>query len=102
MSFLRWLLHIAYGLLALVCVAFGIYFAVENPQVIAPVIAGNALYSGSVGVWLISTLLLGVLLGFLASLLPVYSQRRRVRGLNKQLKKLERELHAAHQKVSGD
>lgn len=76
-----------FGLLALICVALGIYFAVENSQVISPVIAGYSLQSGSVGVWLICMLLLGVLLGFLASLLPIFSQHRRARGLNKQLKR---------------
>ncbi|QFT54342.1 lipopolysaccharide assembly protein LapA domain-containing protein [Microbulbifer sp. THAF38] len=102
MSFLRWLMHFFFGLLALICVALGIYFAVENSQVISPVIAGYSLQSGSVGVWLICMLLLGVLLGFLASLLPIFSQHRRARGLNKQLKKMERELQAVHRKASGD
>ncbi|WP_232053703.1 lipopolysaccharide assembly protein LapA domain-containing protein [Microbulbifer sp. GL-2] len=102
MSFLRWLMHFFFGFVALLCVALGIYIAVENPQIISPVIAGYAPFSGSVGVWLIGMLLLGVLLGFLASLLPLFSQRRRARGLSKQLKKLERELQAAHRKVSGD
>ncbi|WP_299584978.1 lipopolysaccharide assembly protein LapA domain-containing protein [uncultured Microbulbifer sp.] len=102
MSFLRWLMHFMFGLLALACVALGIYFAVENSQIISPVVAGYALQSGSVGVWLVCVLLLGILLGFLASLLPIFSQRRRVRGLSKQLKKVERELQAAHRKASGD
>ncbi|GAA5445144.1 hypothetical protein Misp06_03337 [Microbulbifer sp. NBRC 101763] len=102
MSFLRWLMHVFLGFVALLCVALGIYISVENPQIISPVIAGYSPFSGSVGVWLIAMLLLGILLGVLASLLPLFTQRRRVRGLSRQLKKMERELQAAHRKVSGD
>ncbi|WP_444931670.1 lipopolysaccharide assembly protein LapA domain-containing protein [Microbulbifer sp. SSSA002] len=102
MSFLRWLIRIVYGVVALLCVALGIYFAVANPETIAPNIVGYPLPEGSVGFWLIGFLLLGLLLGFIVSLLPVYAKRRQVKVLEKQLEKMERELRSAHRKVSGD
>ena len=102
MSFLRWLLRIFYGVLALVCIAIGIYFAVENPQTISPSFAGLVMPEGSVGFWLIGALLFGVLLGFVVSLLPFYAERRRVRGLQKQLDRTEQELYTVRRKVSGD
>ncbi|SDZ86331.1 lipopolysaccharide assembly protein LapA domain-containing protein [Microbulbifer marinus] len=102
MSFLRWLLRLFYGLLALLCIAVGVYFAVDNPDAIAPNFAGYALPSGSVGFWLIGFLLLGLLLGFVVSLVPFYAERRRARGLERQLQRLERELQTVRRQVSGD
>ncbi|WP_226876931.1 lipopolysaccharide assembly protein LapA domain-containing protein [Microbulbifer hainanensis] len=102
MSFLRWLLRLFYGLLALLCIAIGVYFAVDNPDTIAPKLAGNTLPSGSVGFWLIGFLLFGLLLGFIVSLLPYYAERRRASGLERQLQRLERELHSVRRQVSGD
>ncbi|MFI2810752.1 MULTISPECIES: LapA family protein [Microbulbifer] len=102
MSFLRWLLRILYGALALICIAIGVYFAVDNPQSIAPRFAGLVMPEGSVGFWLIGALLFGVLLGFIVSLLPLYAERRRVRGLQKQLDRTEEELYTVRRKVSGD
>ncbi|WHI46382.1 lipopolysaccharide assembly protein LapA domain-containing protein [Microbulbifer sp. JMSA004] len=102
MSFLRWLTRIVYGVVALLCIALGVYFAVANPETVAPNIVGYQLPSGSVGFWLIGFLLLGLLLGFVVSLQPIFIKRRQVRALEKQLKKMERELHSAHRKASGD
>ncbi|MCO1334105.1 lipopolysaccharide assembly protein LapA domain-containing protein [Microbulbifer sp. OS29] len=102
MSFLRWLIRIVYGVLALLCIALGIYFAVANPETITPNIVGYQLPAGSVGFWLVGFLLLGLLAGFAVSLQPIYAERRRARVLEKQLKKVERELQTAHRKVSGD
>lgn len=102
LSFLRWLLRLFYGLLALLCIAIGIYFAVDNPETISPSLGGYALRSGSVGFWLIAFLLFGVLLGFLVSLLPYYAERRRARGLERQMQRLERELYTVRRQVSGD
>ncbi|WP_346836736.1 LapA family protein [Microbulbifer sp. SAOS-129_SWC] len=102
MSFLRWLLRLFYGLLALLCIAIGIYFAVDNPDSIVPRFAGQALPAGSVGFWLIGFLLFGVLLGFVVSLLPFYAERRRAAGLERQLQRLERELHTVRRQVSGE
>ncbi|MCX2842176.1 lipopolysaccharide assembly protein LapA domain-containing protein [Microbulbifer thermotolerans] len=102
MSFLRWLMRLIYGLLALLCFVAGVYFAADNPDVIAPRLAGFALPEGGVGFWLIGFLLIGLLLGFVASLLPFYAERRRARGLERQLQRLERELHTVRRQVSGD
>lgn len=102
MSFLRWLSRILFGVLALLCIAVGVYFAVDNPESISPRFAGYTLFPGSVGFWLIGFLLLGALLGFLASLLPYYTERRRVRGLERQLLRTERELQTVRRQVSGD
>lgn len=102
MAFLRWLSRLLYGFLALLCIAVGVYFAVDNPESISPSFAGYHLPDGSVGFWLIGFLLLGLLLGFLVSLLPYYTERRRARGLERQLLRLERELHTVRRKVSGD
>lgn len=102
MSFLRWLLRLFYGLLALLCIAIGVYFAVDNPDSIAPSFAGYTMPAGSVGFWLIGALLVGLLLGFIVSLLPFYAERRRARGLERQLQRLERELHTVRRQVSSD
>lgn len=102
MSFLRWLMRLIYGLLALLCIAVGVYFAIDNPDPIAPTFAGYALPARSVGFWLIGFLLLGLLLGFVVSLLPFYAERRRARGLERQLQRLERELHTVRRQVSAD
>ncbi|MCW8127089.1 LapA family protein [Microbulbifer halophilus] len=102
MSFLRWLLRLFYGLLALLCIAVGVYFAVDNPDTIAPNFAGHAMPPGSVGFWLIGALLVGLLIGFIVSLLPFYAERRRARGLERQLQRLERELYTVRRQVSAD
>ncbi|MGL6160217.1 LapA family protein [Microbulbifer sp.] len=101
MSFLRWLLRLFYGLLALLCIAIGIYFAVDNPDTISPSLGGYTLRSGSVGFWLIAFLLFGVLLGFIVGLLPLHAERRRAQGLERQMQRLERELHTVRRQVSG-
>ena len=102
MSFLRWLLRLFYGLLALLCIGIGVYFAVDNPESISPNFVGYTLPPGSVGFWLIGFLLFGLLLGFIVSLLPLYAERRRARGLERQLLRVERELHTVRRQVSGD
>lgn len=102
MLFLSWLSRFCYGLLALVCIAAGMCFAVDNPQNISPSFAGYVLFSGSVGFWLIGFLLLGLSLGFAASLMPFYIERRRVRGLERQLQRAERKLEGLRRQVSGD
>lgn len=102
MSFLRWLLRLFYGLLALLCIAVGVYFAVDNPDTIAPSFAGHTMPPGSVGFWLIGALLAGLLIGFIVSLLPFYAERRRARGLERQLQRLERELYTVRRQVSAD
>ncbi|GAA5525352.1 hypothetical protein Maes01_01921 [Microbulbifer aestuariivivens] len=102
MSFLRWLLRLIYGVLALLCIAIGVYFAVDNPQLITPSLIGRALPEGSVGFWLIGALLAGVLLGFIVSLLPLYGERRRAHRLEKKLDRTEQELYTVRRKVSGD
>lgn len=102
MSFLRWLLRLFYGVLALLCIAIGVYFAVDNPKLITPSFIGHAMPEGSVGFWLIGALLVGVLLGFIVSLLPFYGERRRARGLERQLHRTEQELYTVRRKVSGD
>ena len=102
MSFLRWLLRLFYGLLALLCIGIGVYFAVDNPDSISPNFIGHNLPNGSVGFWLIGFLLIGVLLGFVVSLLPFYGERRRARGLERQLQRTEKELHTVRRQVSGD
>lgn len=102
MAFMRWLSRLFIGLLALLCVAMGLYFAVDNPDTVAPSLAGLQLPAGSVGFWLIAFLLIGLLAGFVASLMPWYSERRRARILERQLQRSERELQAVRRKVSGD
>lgn len=102
MSFLRWISRLLFGILALACIALGVYFAVDNPESITPRFAGYPLFAGSVGFWLIGFLLIGALLGFLASLLPYWTERRRVKGLERQLLRTERELHTVRRQVAGD
>lgn len=102
MSFLRWMSRLLFGALALVCVALGVYFAVDNPESITPQFGGYTLFPGSVGFWLIGFLLIGALLGFLASLLPYYTERHRVKGLERQLTRTERELQTVRRQVAGE
>ncbi|MCA0900764.1 LapA family protein [Microbulbifer agarilyticus] len=102
MSFLRWISRLLFGILALVCIALGVYFAVDNPESITPRLAGYPLFAGSVGFWLIGFLLIGALLGFLASLLPYWTERHRVKALERQLLRTERELHTVRRQVAGD
>lgn len=102
MSFLRWLMRLVFGLVALLCVAIGFYFAVDNPEQIAPKLAGFALPESSVGFWLIGFLLFGLLLGFIVSLVPFYAERRRARGLERQLTRMEKELQTVRRQVSGE
>nr|WP_237709634.1 LapA family protein [Microbulbifer agarilyticus] len=102
MSFLRWISRLLFGILALVCIALGVYFAVDNPESITPRFAGYPLFAGSVGFWLIGFLLIGALLGFWASLLPYWTERHRVKALERQLLRTERELHTVRRQVAGD
>lgn len=102
MSFLRWLMRLFFGLLALVCIVIGVYFAVDNPDTLAPRLAGYALPEGSAGFWLIGFLLAGLLLGFVVSLLPFYAERRRSHGLERQLQRVERELQTVRRQVAGE
>lgn len=102
MSFLSGLSRFFYGLLALLCIAVGMYFAVDNAQPVSPSFGGYTPLTGGVGVWLIGFLLLGFALGFVASLLPRFVERRRVRRLERQLRRAEQALQGLRRQLSGD
>ncbi len=83
-GFIKKLLLIVLCFLAL---AVGGLFAYENPDKIAPVIYGYTLPSLSLGLYLVSLLTMGVLLGFLLSLFGNQTKQFRLKSENKRLKK---------------
>lgn len=87
-SFLHW----AKIILLLFAFLIGIWFALENAQVVPVTLLGFNLPSLSLGVWLLLFTVLGMLLGMIVSLLPVFRLRRQLRAKDRQLVRCEKEL----------
>ncbi len=87
-SVLRWLK------IALLVLAFllGLWFALENAQVVPVTLMGLSLPSLSLGVWLLVFTALGTLLGIVVSLFSVLRLRRQLRAKERQLTRCEKEL----------
>lgn len=87
-SIMRWLK------IALLVLAFllGLWFALENAQVVPVTLMGLNLPSLSLGVWLLVFTALGTLLGIVVSLFSMLRLRRQLRAKERQLTRCEKEL----------
>jgi len=70
----------------------GLTFVVKNPDPVDLFYYFDWHWSGPIAVVLLIALALGILLGFLASLLLVFRARRRLGQARKQQRKMEQEL----------
>ncbi len=87
-SVLRWL---KIGLLVLAFL-LGIWFALENAQVVPVTLMGLSLPSLPLGVWLLVFTALGLLVGMAVSLPPAMRLRRQLRAKERQITRCEKEL----------
>ena len=89
MSFLRNLLAVA---IALVMVAAGVLFALQNPEPIALDILVMKLPERSLALWVLAALALGGLLGLLLSSLALLRLRARLAATRRQLARAQTEV----------
>ena len=89
MSFLRNLLAVA---IALVMVAVGVLFALQNPEPIALDILVMKLPARSLALWVLAALALGGLLGLLLSSLVVLRLRAGLASTRRQLARAQTEV----------
>ncbi len=85
---LRW----CYVAVLLVALLFGFLFALENAEPVRVVLLGIELPEGRLGIWLLFTLGVGIVVGFIASVLPSWSQSHRLSLLKRRNQELEREV----------
>lgn len=85
---LRW----CYMAILLMALLFGFLFALENAEPVKVVLLGIALPEGRLGIWLLLALGCGIVLGFIASVLPSWSQSHRLALLKRRNQELEREV----------
>lgn len=79
-------------LLGLAIIALGFWFASENKQPVSLVLAGMPLPEVALGLWILGSLLVGVLVGCLTGLLPWFKSATALRRQARQLKRYEAEL----------
>jgi|SRR5690554_45922 len=85
---LRWG-YIAFLLAALL---FGFLFALENDSPVKVVLFGLGLPEGRLGIWLLLFLSIGIVIGFITSVLPSWTQGHRLASLKRRTKELEQEV----------
>lgn len=81
-----------YLVMFIVIVAFGLTFALKNPQVVEIHYYPDLLISLPLAVALLFTLLAGVLIGLLVSMFSVMRRQREIARLRKQNQKLDEEI----------
>lgn len=89
---MTWLKRVLMLLLAITLLLLGLWFGSENTQPVGLVVLGFSAPEVALGVLLIVTLLLGALLGFVMSVLPVLRLTNRNMSLERKLKRRDKEL----------
>jgi uncharacterized integral membrane protein len=87
-----WLKRIFWVLLLFTAMAVGYWFNTENTQAVNLTLFGLALPASSLGVMICLTLLLGGVLGFVASLMPILRLTNENLSLKRKLKRRDAEL----------
>ncbi len=92
-STFRWVKKILIIVWLISMVFIGAWFAFDNPNKISPILFGTALPNLSLGVYLVGTLIIGILLGaslsFLGAQGRVFRVTRERRALSKEVQRLE-------------
>lgn len=85
--------RILYFIVFVVVLVLGLTFALQNSQAVAINYYFNVNWQGPLSVFLLAALIVGSVLGFLASLGWVYRMRRQVNRSRKEIRKLEEEIN---------
>ena len=94
---LKWIKRILLLLVVLVAVLSGLKFCFDNEQAVELLLFGWQLPSLPLGLWVLSVLFLGSLLGWVLSYLPNALNRRSLIIKDNKIEHLEEQLKKAHE-----
>ena len=94
MILFKWLRMILVGLWCIALLLFGCWLVIDNPDNIAPILAGFTMPQLSLGFYLCLSILTGVMLGFISSYLVtqahLFSKKRELKRAKRQMQALQR------------